>query len=108
VDDSSRLSTRRVGATQEQVSKLYIRFQMQPTVDAFASSSNAVCQKFFSMAPQKGGQAVDFLAQQLGQDKVPLRHTCERSWPHAQEVAQALRSDCPREPASAADQSISL
>jgi hypothetical protein len=71
-DDRSRLSTRtdEWGLHRSELPQLYRRFQLQLTVDAFASSSNAVCQRFFSKVPQKGSQAVDFFAQQLRQDEV--------------------------------------
>ncbi len=72
VDDRSRLSTStdEWGLHRSELPQLYLRFQLQPTVDAFASSSNAVCQKFFSKVPQRGSQAVDFFAQQLRQDEI--------------------------------------
>jgi hypothetical protein len=49
VDDRGRLSTStdEWGLHRSELPQLYLRFQLQPTVDAFASSSNAVCQKFF-------------------------------------------------------------
>jgi hypothetical protein len=71
IDDRSRLSTStdEWGLHRRELPQLYLRFQVQPTVDAFASSSNAVCPRFFSKVPQQGGQAVDFFAQQLQQDE---------------------------------------
>jgi hypothetical protein len=43
VDDRSRLSTStdKWGLQRSQLAQLYLRFQLQPTVDALASSSNA-------------------------------------------------------------------
>ena len=38
---------------------------MQPTVNTFAASSNAVCGKFFTKWPQVGSAGVDFFCQQL-------------------------------------------
>jgi hypothetical protein len=71
-DDRSRLSTStdEWGLHRSELPQFYLRFQLQPTVDAFASISNAVCPRFFSKVPQKSGQAVDFFAQQLRQDEI--------------------------------------
>ena len=42
-------------------------FGFMPTVDAFASSHNTVCQKYFSLIPQTGSAGVNFFAQNLSQ-----------------------------------------
>ena len=41
------------------------QFQVVPTVDGFASSTNNRCEQFFSKIPQKNSSGVNFFAQQL-------------------------------------------
>lgn len=72
VDSRSRTSasTDEWGLAREELPRIFDRFQVQPTVDGFASSSNNITQAFFSKIPQVGSQGVDFFTQQLRVDEV--------------------------------------
>jgi len=57
-------STDEWGIAREELQAITQRFQLQPTVDAFASRKNPVCQTFFSKWPQIGSAGIDFFSQQ--------------------------------------------
>ena len=50
--------------------RLWAELNIQPTIDAFASSENAVCQRFFSKWPQIGSEGVNFFTQELRKEEV--------------------------------------
>ena len=58
-------STDEWGLQEGELNRLWAEWGIQPTVDAFASSENKVCEKFFSKWPQTGSAGVNFFAQQL-------------------------------------------
>jgi hypothetical protein len=72
IDSRSRLSTStdEWGLDRTELPGLFNSLQAQPTVDCFASSSNNVCEAFFSKIPQTGSKAVDFFSQNLSPDEV--------------------------------------
>ena len=58
-------STDEWSADREQLRAVFEYFQFYPTVDAFASVHNRICDQFFSLAPQTGSSGVNFFAQTL-------------------------------------------
>lgn len=44
---------------------VFAHFRFYPTIDAFASVHNNVCEKFFTLSPQTGSSGVNFFAQKL-------------------------------------------
>ncbi len=50
---------------RSQLCNIFEKLQLWPTVDAFASSQNNICDKFFSLLPQIGSSGINFFAQNL-------------------------------------------
>ncbi len=67
-------STDEWAVKEEWMEPILQRFQVRPTVDAFATADNARCEKFFSKGPQPGTNGVNFFAQQLRAGEV--YHCC--------------------------------
>jgi hypothetical protein len=57
---------------REQLHQIWQEFQVQPTINGFASRVNVACTKFFSKWPQVGAEGV--FAQQLSAEEV--YHSC--------------------------------
>ena len=64
------LSTDEWGMSNKDFRRITFKLGCQPTVDAFASRSNAVLPTFFSKCPQIGAAGVDFFAQDLRADQL--------------------------------------
>ena len=58
-------STDEWSADRKQLWAVFDYFQFYPTIDAFASMHNTVCDQFFSLVPQTGTSGVNFFAQSL-------------------------------------------
>jgi len=58
-------STDEWSVERSQLLELFQQLSFWPTVDAFASAHNHVCDKFFSLIPQSGSLGVNFFAQNL-------------------------------------------
>jgi hypothetical protein len=58
-------STDEWSVNREDLIALFSRLSFWPTVDAFASAHNHVCDKYFSYLPQTGSAGVNFFAQML-------------------------------------------
>jgi hypothetical protein len=71
-DNRSKLtvSTDEWGVDREQLHQVFHSFSLWPTVDAFASSDNAVCGRFFAKWPQVGDMTVNFFAQSLNKTEI--------------------------------------
>jgi len=71
-DVRSRLSasTDEWGLKEDDRNELFRDAGLTPTIDAFASSDNKVCDRFFSKWPQMGGAGTDFFTQQLQKGEV--------------------------------------
>jgi hypothetical protein len=71
-DNRSKLtvSTDEWGVDREQLHQVFNSFSLWPTVDAFASSDNAVCGRFFAKWPQVGDMTVNFFAQSLNKTEI--------------------------------------
>ena len=63
-------STDEWGLQEDERENLWREWAITPTIDAFASSSNAVCPAFYSKWPQMGAAGVNFLAQELKASEV--------------------------------------
>ncbi len=63
-------STDEWGVDRACLHKIFRDFECQPTIDAFASSENSVCGKFFSKWPQSGATGVNFFAQELDKEEI--------------------------------------
>jgi hypothetical protein len=63
-------STDEWGVRPEELTNIFRKLQVEPTIDAFASSSNAQCRRFYSKWPQQGAEGVNFFTQQLQQREV--------------------------------------
>jgi hypothetical protein len=71
-DNRSKLtvSTDEWGVSREQLHQVFHSFSLWPTVDAFASSDNTVCGRFFAKWPQVGNMDVNFFAQPLSTTEI--------------------------------------
>ena len=58
-------STDEWGVSRNLHQQLFSSWEIQPTVDCFASSTNKICGKFFSKIPQIGSSGVNFFVQDL-------------------------------------------
>jgi hypothetical protein len=89
-DDRSRqyTSTDEWGADRQDLHQAFLILGATPTVDAFASRKNTICQTFFSKWPQLGGAGVDFFAQTLSSQEV---YFC---CPPVAEAAHTIRKLC--------------
>ena len=58
-------STDEWGVSRDLIQQIFSSWEIQPTVDCFASSSNTICGKFFSKIPQIGSSGVNFFVQDL-------------------------------------------
>jgi hypothetical protein len=58
-------STDEWSVSRTQLISLFAHVNFWPTVDAFASAHNHVCNKFFSLLPQTGAAGINFFAQKL-------------------------------------------
>ena len=56
-------STDEWGVSRDLLHQLFSSWEIQPTVDCFASSTNTICNKFVSKIPQIGASGVNFFAQ---------------------------------------------
>jgi hypothetical protein len=63
-------STDEWGVDRACLHKIFRDFECQPTIDAFASSENSICGKFFSKWPQSGATGVNFFAQELDNEEI--------------------------------------
>ncbi len=81
-------STDEWGLQEEHFQLLLQEFQVQPTIDAFASQFNNRCASFYSNTSQKGAAGIDFFAQELRRGEVyyccpPVKlaaHCIRRIW----------------------------
>ncbi len=81
-------STDEWGLQEEHFQLLLQEFQVQPTIDAFASHFNNRCASFYSKTSQQGAAGIDFFAQELRQGEVyyccpPVKlaaHCIRRIW----------------------------
>jgi hypothetical protein len=89
-DDRSRqyTSTDEWGADRQDLHRAFLILGETPTVDAFASRKNTICQTFFSKWPQLGGAGVDFFAQTLSSREI---YFC---CPPVAEAAHTIRKLC--------------
>ena len=71
-DEMSRASTStdEWGLTEDDKHTIFQQLNIQPTTDAFASSRNSICQKFFSKGPQIGSTGINFFGQFLSPEEV--------------------------------------
>jgi hypothetical protein len=58
------------GLQEEHFQQLMQEFQVQPTIDAFASQFNARCASFYSKTSQRGTTGTDFFAQILRRGEI--------------------------------------
>ena len=63
-------STDEWGISRNHLRRLFLAFNLSPTIDAFASEINAVCPRFFSKIPQNKFTGIDFFAQELVEKEV--------------------------------------
>jgi hypothetical protein len=82
---ASTTSTDEWGVAREQLEEVFQEFELWPTVDAFASSVNAICGNFFSKWPQEGSAGVNFFSQKLSSAEV---YFC---CPPIKEIGQMIR-----------------
>jgi len=58
-------STDEWSVNRQQLQVVFDHFQFCPTIDAFASVHNKVCERFYALMPQTGAEGVNFFAQTL-------------------------------------------
>jgi len=63
-------STDEWSVSRAALEEVFRQFGIRPTVDAFASRSNSICEKFFSKWPQVGSSGVNFFAQSLVPEEI--------------------------------------
>jgi hypothetical protein len=63
-------STDEWGLQEEHFQLLLQEFQVQPTIDTFASQFNNRCASFYSKTSQRGTAGIDFFAQELRRGEV--------------------------------------
>jgi len=84
-------STDEWGLVQEEFQAVVQKFQLQPTVDAFATRKNSVCQSFFSKWPQIGSAGIDFFSQRLSSEEV--YYCCPPVAAAAHKIQRLLREE---------------
>ena len=62
-------STDEWSVNREDLKLVFVQLQFFPTIDAFATGHNRVCEQFFSLFPQSGAIGLNFFAQSLSKDE---------------------------------------
>jgi hypothetical protein len=75
--------------------EVFRQFGLRPTVDAFESRSNSLCEKFFSKWLQVGSSGVNFLCTVAGaRGSLFLLSSRQGHWTHAEQIEGFSRCYC--------------